>query len=510
MAASPKPLGLFLRNELTDPSGRTTFDVVDPSDGSLAGAVVRGSADDARAAMEAAAAAQPAWEALGGAARGAILRRAAERLRARAEELAVLVTREMGKVLHESRSEVGGAIDNLDYYADFGRTLTAESAAMLPKGETLRFLWLARGVVVAITPWNFPAATVTRKIAPALVAGNTMVLKPSSNTPMSSLLIAQELAAAGLPPGVLNVVTGPGSELGPALIGHPACATVTLTGSTASGIEVLKLAAPRVVKCLLELGGKAPVLVADDADLDAAARAIVFARFWNAGQACIAAERLYASHRTAEALAPRLAQLVGRLRVGPGLSGSADIGPLYSIPARDAIARSVEGAVSSGASLVTGGRRPKAAALSKGAFYEPTLLAGVDDRSSIAQEEIFGPVLPIIPCDDLDEAIDRSNASRYGLSSYLFTKDLAVAERVAHLLRFGETYINRAGPESPQGYHAGLRESGLGGEGSRRSVEDYLQLKTVYVDWGGSAGLADPMPYGPQEKGGSGGRSARR
>ncbi len=214
--------------------------------------------DDARAAMDSAATAQPAWERQGAAARGKILLQAAERLRARADELARLMTREMGKVLYEARGEVAGAIDNLEYCPSFARTLSGEEVAGLPHGETMRLLWVARGVVVAITPWNFPAATVTRKLAPALLGGNTVVLKPSSNTPLSSLLIAEVLRDAGLPSGVLNVVPGSGGELGPALVAHPACSTITLTGSTASGVEVAQLAAPRMAKCLLELGGKAP------------------------------------------------------------------------------------------------------------------------------------------------------------------------------------------------------------------------------------------------------------
>jgi acyl-CoA reductase-like NAD-dependent aldehyde dehydrogenase len=475
--------GIFLDNEVVPPRGRPSFHVVDPADGSIVGSVVRAGADDARAAMESAAKAQPAWEAIGAAARGRILLGAAERLRSRREELAKLVTREMGKVLPESLAEVDGAIDNLDYYPAFARTLSGEEVAGLPTGETIRLLWVARGVVVAITPWNFPAATVTRKIAPALLGGNTMVLKPSSNTPLSSLLIAEALRDAGLPPGVLNVVPGPGAELGPALVQHPSCSTVTLTGSTASGIEVLRLAAPGVVKCLLELGGKAPVLVGADADLDWAARATVWARFWNAGQACIAAERCYVEEPVAARFREKVASLVGKLRVGPGLSGDVDVGPLYSVGARDAIAKEVQGAVAGGAKVVVGGPAPTAGPLGKGAFYLPTVLDGVTDSAAVAREEIFGPVLPLLTFDDWDDAIRRSNASPYGLSSYVFTRDLARAEKAVRELRFGETYVNRVGPESPQGYHAGFRQSGLAGEGTVWGVRDYLQLKTAYVDW---------------------------
>ncbi len=475
--------GPFLDNAYVRLDGRAVDDVLDPADGSVVGQVARASRDDARAAVESAARAQPAWEAIGAAARGKVLLRAAERLRARSEELARLVTREMGKVLFESRAEVEGAVENFEYYPAFARTLSGEEVAGLPAGQTMRLVWVPRGVVVAITPWNFPAATVTRKIAPALLGGNTMVLKPSSNAPLSSFLIAEVLRDAGLPPGVLNVVAGPGGELGPALVQHPRSSTVTLTGSTASGIEVLKAAAPGVVKCLLELGGKAPVLVHRDADLDWAARATVWARFWNAGQACIAAERCYVDRGIAEAFRTKVAALVHRLRLGPGLSKGVDLGPLCSKKARDTVAGDVETAVRDGAKVVVGGGAPQGSEYDRGAYYLPTVLTDVEDANPVAQEEVFGPVLPLLTYRDWDEAIRRANESRYGLSSYVFTRDLALAEKAIHELRFGETFVNRVGPETPQGYHAGFRASGLGGEGTVWGVRDYLQLKTVYVDW---------------------------
>ena len=475
--------GLFLDNSTLPVGTRAVREVLDPADGSVVGRVASATRDDARAALDSAASAQPAWEAIGAAARSKVLLRAAEGLRARREELARLITREMGKVLYESRLEVDGAVDNFEYYSAFARTLSGEEVAGLPAGETMRLIWVARGVVVAITPWNFPAATVTWKIAPALLGGNTMVLKPSSNTPLSSLLIAEVLKEAALPPGVLNVVTGPGAEVGPALIQHPKCSTVTLTGSTSSGIDVLRLAAPGVVKCLLELGGKAPVLIDKNVDLDWAARATVWARYWNAGQACIAAERCYVDRAVAEPFRAKVAALVARLRVGPGLEPGVDMGPLYSPGARDAVAKDVSDAVAGGAKVVVGGEAPRSGALGKGAFYLPTVLDGVTEENTVAREEIFGPVLPLLTFSDWDEAIQRANSSRYGLSSYVFTRDLTLAEKAIREIRFGETYVNRVGPETPQGYHAGFRASGLGGEGTVWGVRDYLQLKTVYVDW---------------------------
>ena len=493
--AAAREFAPLIDNEFLPAKGRPSFTVTDPSTGKAVGEVASATVEDARAAMDAARAAQPKWEAIGARERAKFLLAAAARLRARAEELAHLMTREMGKVTFEAASEVEGAIDNLEYYAAHARNLAGDEVAGLPAGESLRLLRRPRGVVVAITPWNFPAATVTRKIGPALVAGNTMVLKPSSNTPLSSLLIGEAFRNAQLPPGVLNVVPGPGGTLGPALVGHPACSTVTLTGSTASGVEVLKLAAPGVVKSLMELGGKAPVIVAADADLDWAARATVWARYWNNGQACIAAERCYVHEDVRERFVEKVTTLVKGLVVGPPLDAGSDLGPMYSFGARDAVERDVETAVQGGAKVVTGGGRPEGKGLSGGAFYAPTVLSEVADANPVAREEVFGPVLPVLEFSSDDDVIHRANDSRYGLSSYVFTASGARAERFARELEFGETYVNRVGPETPQGYHAGYRQSGLGGEGSRWGVYDYMQVKSVYVDWNDPHRAEYFLPY---------------
>ncbi|MGI0151765.1 MAG: aldehyde dehydrogenase family protein, partial [Thermoplasmata archaeon] len=379
--------------------------------------------------------------------------------------------------------EVDGAIDNLEYYAQFGRTFSGEEVSFLPRGESQRLLWLPRGVVVALTPWNFPAATVTRKIAPALIGGNTMVLKSSSATPLCSLFIAKVLHKAGLPKGVLSVLPGSSKEIGPAMIQHPQCSTVTLTGSTETGAQVLRMAAPGIVKCLLELGGKAPVIVAPDADLDWAARATVWARFWNAGQACIAAELTYVHEEVEAPFRKKLESLGRALRVGPGLARGVDMGPLYNDGARDGVAEKVEQAVENGAKPLIGGTKPASGRLAKGAFYPPTILTDVPDDDPMVTEEVFGPVLPVLRYEDADDVIRRANASKYGLSSYVFTRNVSLAERMERELRYGETYVNRVGPESAQGFHTGFRQSGLGGEGTRWGVMDYLQMKSVYVDW---------------------------
>jgi acyl-CoA reductase-like NAD-dependent aldehyde dehydrogenase len=352
-----------------------------------------------------------------------------------------------------------------------------------------------RGVTVALTPWNFPAATVTRKLCPILVTGNTVVLKPSSATPLSSAKIVECFDAAGVPPGVINFVAGPGAELGKALVQHPATQTVTLTGSTESGQKVMGYASQHMVKVLLELGGKAPVIVAKDADLSYAAKATAYARFWNAGQSCIAAERTYVEEEVASKFTEKLAQVTRSLRVGRGWDPNVDVGPLVNVQARDRVAATVEEATGAGAHVVVGGKAPAGRDLAKGAFYTPTLLTGVEDDSPLVQEEIFGPVLPVVTVEGFDEAIGLANRSKYGLSSYVFTMDARLAERAAKELKFGEVYVNRTGPESPQGYHIGYRESGLGGEGSVYGVLDYMNVKSIYQEW--SAPFRDDafMPY---------------
>ena len=497
--------GLYLDGSFVRPPRASTFNVVDPATGKVSATAIAASVDDARGAMDGASAAQPGWERIGAAARAKYLVGAADRLRDRLGGVAEFASREMGKVQPESEREAAGAIDNLEYYASQARSLSGEEVAGLPEGQSLRLVWLPRGVVVAITPWNFPLATVTRKIGPALLGGNTVVLKPSSATPGCAVEIVRAFHEAGLPKGVLQLVTGAGGVVGPALISHPACSTVTLTGSTESGIEVLKLAAPRVVKCLLELGGKGPVLVTKDADLDWAARSTVFARFWNTGQTCIAAERVLVEAPVAESFTRKVTALTAALRVGRPFDPGADQGPLYAAAARDRVAGEVEGALADGAKATTGGARFGKGRLTEGAFYPPTVLTEVADASPVVAEEIFGPVLPIQSVVDLNEAIDRVNRGRYGLASYIFTNDAAIAERAARRLRYGETYVNRAGPETPQGYHAGFRESGLGGEGSRTGITDYQQMKSVYVDWGSPRADGLYFPYGGPP-GGSAGR----
>ncbi len=488
--------GHYIRGKWTGIRGET-YTLTDPASGAPLARVIQGTKDDAEAAVEAAERAFPGWDALGGKRRADLLRKVAARLERAREEIALLMTREMGKVRHEALSEMDGAIDNFDFYCGYARALTGEEVALLPRGETLRLHLEPRGVTVALTPWNFPASTVTRKLVPILLTGNTVVLKPSSATPLTATRIVQCFHEVGIPPGVVNLVVGPGGEIGETLVRHPSTRTVTLTGSTESGKRVMQYASHGIVKVLLELGGKAPVIVASDADLSHAARATVYARFWNAGQSCIAGERVYVAEKVADRFQEKLRTLSRSLRVGPGWTPGMDMGPLMSAGARDRVEKMVEEARAHGARVIAGGKAPSGRVPPKGAFYEPTVVTGLTDDSPLIQEEIFGPVLPVLRVEDVDEAVDRANRGQYGLSSYVFTRDATVAERAAKGLRFGEVYINRVGPESPQGYHAGYRQSGLGGEGSRFGLLDYMNVKSIYHDWGVPFNTEGWMPYHP-------------
>jgi acyl-CoA reductase-like NAD-dependent aldehyde dehydrogenase len=487
-------LGQYIGGQWTGPGERVS-ELRNPATGEVLARVSQADRDDAKAAVEAAAKAFPAWDRLGGYRRAQFLQKVRERLATVKEPLAQTITLEMGKVLTESRAEVEGALDNFDYYNAYARTLVGHEVALLPDGESLRLHLEPRGVTIAITPWNFPASTVTRKLCPILLSGNTVVLKPSSSTPLSATLIVEAFHQAGVPPGVINLVVGPGGEVGDALVQHPETRTVTLTGSTESGRKVMEKASQGIVKVLLELGGKAPVIVARDADLRHAARATVYARFWNAGQSCIAGERVYVQEEVQEPFLRMVREIVDSLRVGPGWEPSVDMGPLVDVSARDRVQKEVEEARGQGASVVSGGQPVDPEVFRRGAFYPPTLATDVEDDSPLVKKEIFGPVLPVLGVEDLDEAIERANRGVYGLSSYVFTKDVTVAERAAKRLRFGEVYINRVGPESPQGYHAGYRQSGLGGEGSLFGILDYMNVKSIYTDWSVPHNTQGWMPY---------------
>jgi D-glyceraldehyde dehydrogenase (NADP+) len=483
---------MFIDGEWMQSVSHSTFRVVNPANEEVVADVQAGTPDDAKAALEAAQKAFDGWASLAPIERAKYLHRTADAMETVKQDLVTTLTMEQGKPLFEAKSEIEGSIENLRYFAEFARRIQGDVLPSDYPQRTVMILRLPLGVVSALTPWNFPSAMVTRKVGPALITGNTVVVKPSSYTPLSAIKIAQCFEKAGLPKGVLNLVTGSGATVGRELVTNSITQLVTMTGSTEVGKEIMKDSADHMARLVLELGGKAPFIVWSDADLQWAVKNAVWARFWNAGQTCICAERIYVNEKIADKFVSAFVEATRSLRLGDPFT-NVDMGPQVSKSELAVREKFVEESLSRGAKLLTGGRRPPQ--FSKGFFFEPTVLEDVAQDSPIVQEEVFGPIVPILRVSSFDEAIEKANDSKYGLASYIFTNDLNLAFKAANDLRFGETYINQVGPELLQGIHTGYKQSGVGGENSVYGLYNYTQLKTVYVDYSGKRDTPYLFPY---------------
>ena len=454
------------------------LDVVNLANGMLLSRVPDSSAEQAGQALEAARAAQKAWAARPAIERAGYLRKIAQRIRANAPQLARTIVQEQGKTAPLAEVEVNFTADYLDYMAEWARRIEGEIVASDRPGEHIFLFRKPMGVVAGILPWNFPFFLIARKMAPALVTGNTIVIKPSEETPNNCHAFAELAAQADLPAGVFNVVHG-GGRVGAALSAHPGVDMISFTGSVETGSRIMAAAAGNLTKLNLELGGKAPAIVLADADLDLAVNAIRASRVINTGQVCNCAERVYVERRIADAFIDRIASAMAQTRFGdPGVSRDLDMGPLINRQALDKVAAKVEAAVAQGARIVTGGAR---ADLGRGFHYLPTVLADCRADMPIMREEIFGPVLPIQVVDDLDEAIALANDCEYGLTSSVYTRDLAQAMHAVRNIDFGETYINRENFEAMQGFHAGVRKSGIGGADGKHGLYEYMHTQMVYL-----------------------------
>ncbi len=489
---------MLIGGEWRGASDGATRPVLNPASGEPFASAPEGTIEDARAALAAAQRAQPGWAALSGVQRAAHLARVVERIRADAERLARLVVREQGKPLVEARGEIGGAAGFFEYFTSFAR---APKGEILPSDNPKEDIWIRSapyGVVVAIIPWNYPAALFARKVAPALMAGNTIVVKPHEDTPLSALELARVMDEAGVPRGVVNVVTGAGRVVGEALVRDRLTNLVTVTGSVRAGQEILRAAAENITVVSLELGGKAPFIVMDDANLDLAVRSALHARFVNCGQVCTCNERTYIHRRVYDEFLERYVALAGRLRLGDPMREDIDLGPKVNQAEVEKLDRMVARAREQGAQVALGGGRPEGEEFARGFWYAPTVLTGVRNDMEIMQQEIFGPISPLMPFDDFEEAIALANDTRYGLTTYLFTNDLKRMMRAVDAVRSGEVYINKIGPEQFQGFHAGYGLSGMGGDDGHHGYEHYFRKKTVYVSYadGVPAGL---MPYTQDE-----------
>jgi succinate-semialdehyde dehydrogenase/glutarate-semialdehyde dehydrogenase len=470
----------FIGGRWREASDGATMPVGDPANGEVIAEVASGSIDDATAAVDAASAALGPWTAIAPRERGEILRRAFALMIERREELAALMVLENGKTLSDARGEVTYAAEFFRWYSE--EAVRNQGAITTAPAGTNRILVVHQpiGVAVLVTPWNFPAAMLTRKIGPALAAGCSVVCKPASETPLTAFAIAGLLAEAGLPGGVVNVVASRhSSAFVGALLADRRVRKLSFTGSTEVGRLLLEAAAQRIVNCSMELGGNAPFIVFGDADLDAAVTGAMVAKMRNGGEACTAANRFYVQESVAEEFSRRFVAAMQGLKMGPGLDPETHLGPLVNEASRDKVAELVDGALASGAEALTGGARPGG----QGWFYPPTVLGGVQPTSPILSEEIFGPVAPIVAFGSEREAVELANATDLGLVSYLYTADFARGLRVAEALECGMVGLNRGMVSDPAAPFGGTKQSGLGREGGHEGVAEYLEAKYIACDW---------------------------
>jgi succinate-semialdehyde dehydrogenase / glutarate-semialdehyde dehydrogenase len=461
-----------------DAAGGATYAVVNPATRETLGTVPDMGVAETRRAIEAASQAFPAWAALTAKERAAILRRWYELLMANQEDLATLMTAEQGKPLAEARGEIGYGASFIEWFAEEGKRLYGD---LIPQHQADRRLLVLRqpvGVVAAITPWNFPLAMITRKAAPALAAGCTFVCKPASLTPYSALAAAALAVRAGIPAGVLNVVTGvAAAAIGGEMTTNPLVRKVTFTGSTGVGKKLMAQCAGTVKKITMELGGNAPFIVFDDADLDAAVAGAIASKYRNTGQTCICANRLLVQAPVYEAFTRKLVQAVAQLRVGDGLKGPTDQGPLIDTNALAKVEQHLADATAKGARIAHGGKRHALG----GTFFEPTVVTEVTPAMLIAREETFGPIAPLFRFESERDAIRMANDTEFGLAAYFYTRDLARSWRVAEALEYGMVGLNTGIFSTEVAPFGGVKESGIGREGSKYGILDYTELKFVCV-----------------------------
>lgn len=460
----------------------STLDVLNPATFETIAQVPESGPEIVDEAVQAAKKAQPAWEKLPAIERARHLRAISEKLRANAELLARLISEEQGKILPLARVEVNFTADYIDYMAEWARRIEGEILTSDRAGESIFLVRKPIGVTAGILPWNFPFFLIARKMAPALITGNTIVVKSSEETPLNAFAFAKLVAETDLPAGVFNLVSGSGAKTGAALAGHRDVGLISFTGSVETGRKIMQTASGNLTRVNLELGGKAPAIVLADADLDLAAKAIYESRVINTGQVCNCAERVYVHRAVKDAFIDRITRLMRETRYGDPLAREdLHMGPLINRTSLEKVAAMVGRARDAGAEIVTGGKQ---ASVSPGHHYEPTVIVDCRADMEIMQKEIFGPVLPIQTVDNVEEAISLANDSDYGLTSSIFTNDLNTAMRASRDLRFGETYINRENFEAMQGFHAGRRKSGIGGADGKHGLYEYMETQAIYLQHG--------------------------
>jgi lactaldehyde dehydrogenase / glycolaldehyde dehydrogenase len=469
----------YINGRFVDSDNSERIAVLNPARGVVISEIPNSSADAVDQAVEAATRAQRAWGRRPAIERAGYLRRIAAKVRDNVDAIARVISEEQGKILSLATIEAAFTADYIDYMAEWARRLEGEVITSDRVDENIFLFRQPIGVIGGILPWNFPFFLIARKMAPALVTGNTIVIKPSEETPNNAALFAELVAQTDLPAGVFNLVYGNGARAGSAIAGHRGIGMVSFTGSVETGSRIMAAAAANITKVNLELGGKAPAIVMDDADLDLAVKAIRDSRVINSGQVCNCAERVYVHRKVADAFSEKLVQAMRETTFGDPL-GTADVqmGPLINAAAAQKVHGLVERAVADGARLALGGKQLDR---DGGRYFEPTVLLDCRQDMEIMRREIFGPVAPVSVFDTLDQAIDMANDSDYGLTSSIYTRDLGNTLRACNEIRFGETYVNRENFEAMQGFHAGVRHSGIGGADGKHGLYEYTQAHVVYI-----------------------------
>ena len=474
---------MIINGERVDAASGATMDVRNPATGALVATVPRADASDTQRAIQAAAAAFPGWSKTSPHQRAHALMQASACVRSKLEEVAALLTSEQGKPIRDSRIEAERFADNIEIYAGLiaGGAMAGKHVPLPSQHAMGLVVRRPIGVVGAIIPWNFPLTLMANKIAPAMAVGNTVVVKPASTTPLATLRLAELMLDGGLPPGVLNVVTGPGSVVGEELIRNPLVRKIGFTGETGTGKQVARSAADELKHVTLELGGSDAAIVCDDADLELAARNVAIGRFFNAGQACLAIKRVFVFDSVADEFISKVAARAKRLKLGSGTDASAQMGPLHTEKQRAEIESQLADAVSRGGRVVAGGKRPDGSQFDDGYYFEPTVVVDVPEDARVWTEETFGPLLPIMRVRDLDEALEKANSSEYGLGSSIFTRDMTRAQRAIDELEAGYTWVNAVQIAQDELPFGGTKHSGYGKEHGTEVLDYYTEQKSVVV-----------------------------
>ncbi len=475
---------MFINDQWVDSTSGDVIEIENPTNERIIATVPAGNAEDGRLALQAARDAQPEWAQRPAVQRGELLMALAEKIRENREHLAQLLTLEQGKTYSLALGEVDATVDYINFPAQGARRMEGD---IYPSDEPNEHIWIHKvpfGVTVGLAAWNFPLALAGRKFGPSLVAGNTMVVKPPSITPLATIEVGKLALEASLPPGVLNIVTGGGSSIGKELVSNPITRLVTMTGSVGTGQQLYHLAAENITAVRLELGGKAPFVVLEDADIDKAVDCAVISRYLNCGQVCTCNERMYVHDAVYDEFMDKFIAASAKLKMGDPMDATTDISPKVCREEVDKLEQMVQEAIDAGCKVALGGKRPTGGMFDRGHWFEPTVLTDATNDMKIMQEEIFGPVVPVARISSFEEAVQLANESDFGLAAYFFTKDVRRIQRLVLELDFGEVYVNRPIGEQRQGFHNGFKLSGTGGEDGKYGMENYLQKKTFYVNFG--------------------------